>query len=188
MLEIALTIFILILIPVYTKTYGIKNFLWFSDIGLFQTVLALWLKSSLLISMASVGILVLELIWCVDFFFRLVTKRSLMGHADYMFDKNLSFFVRCLSLFHIALPVIWIIFLADWGYDDRAFYFQTCVVWGVLVLTYFFTDVEENINWVFVPALHHWKRLPSSVWLVTIMIGYPAFVMFPIHLLLEKIF
>ena len=65
-LNISLTLFIIVLIPVYWKTYGPQNFLWLSDIGLFLTVLALWLKSSLLISMACVGVLFIELLWAND--------------------------------------------------------------------------------------------------------------------------
>jgi len=76
-----LTLFLLILIPIYWKIYGLKNFLWFSDIGLFLTVIALWLNSSLLITTAALLILPFELFWILDYAFRLITRRPLLGVA-----------------------------------------------------------------------------------------------------------
>lgn len=45
-----------VLIPVYWKTYGPTNFLYFCDIALIMTLFALWLESALLVSAAAVGI------------------------------------------------------------------------------------------------------------------------------------
>src|ERR1700746_2778972 len=148
MLKILFTIFLIILIPIYTKTYGFSNFLWLSDIGLFLTFFALWFKSSLLISMAAVGILPVEIIWCIDFFLHIITKRSYFEITNYMFDKNISIWIRSLSLFHIALPIILINYLIEWRYDYRAFYLQTCLVWLIFLLTYFLSPDKSNINWI----------------------------------------
>jgi hypothetical protein len=50
-------VFLAVLLPIYLKTYGPTNFLWFCDAALILTVIGMWLESSLLISMCAVGIL-----------------------------------------------------------------------------------------------------------------------------------
>ena len=50
-LKIGYTLFLCVLVPVYWVKWGPKNFLWFSDIALLTTGVALWLESSLLASM-----------------------------------------------------------------------------------------------------------------------------------------
>src|SRR5438093_428323 len=50
--------YLCILIPIYYAQWGPANFLWFSDIALVITCVALWLESSLLASMMAVGMLI----------------------------------------------------------------------------------------------------------------------------------
>ena len=49
------TLFVAVLVPVYLRTYGPTNFLYFCDIALFMTLAALWLESALLVSAAAVA-------------------------------------------------------------------------------------------------------------------------------------
>ena len=46
--KVAATVFLAVLVPVYWRTYGITNFLWFCDAALILTVAGMWLESSLL--------------------------------------------------------------------------------------------------------------------------------------------
>ena len=71
-LKVTFTLFVCVLVPVYWAQYGPGNFLWFSDIALLLTVPALWLESALLASMSSLSV-VLEVVWIVDYFVRLIT-------------------------------------------------------------------------------------------------------------------
>ena len=59
--------YMVVLIPVYWKTYGPTNFLYFCDIALIMTLFALWRESALLISAAAVGIVLPQAIWAIDF-------------------------------------------------------------------------------------------------------------------------
>ena len=184
MLKILVTIFLVVLIPVYWKRYGYKNFLWLSDIGVFLTFFALWFESPLLMSMAMVGVFPLEAVWIIDYFYQLFTGRTLLNLAAYMFDKKYSVFLRSLSLFHIAMPIIWIGYLYKWGYVASAFYYQVVLVWIIFIVTYFFTDPLENINWVFLPKREGWKKILPIAWLVIIIVAYPI-VLWPWHWLLN---
>ena len=65
--KVAGTAFLAVLVPIYWHTYGFTNFLWFCDTALVLTVLGMWLESSLLISMCSVGILLAQCLWLADF-------------------------------------------------------------------------------------------------------------------------
>ena len=184
-LKIFSTVFISILIPAYSLHYGWANFLWLSDIALFGTVLALWLDSALIASMMAVGALVLETAWIIDYFGHLLTRRTLLGLSDYMFDAHNPVFIRALSLFHLVLPglVLWMVWRL--GYDSRAWFLQTLLTWGVLLATYRFTDPLQNINWAFGPGSKPQHLLPPMVYLILVMLVLPLFVYLPTHLALK---
>jgi hypothetical protein len=114
-IKVAYTLFICILVPVYLRHYGPANFLWFSDLALLTTTAALWLESRFLASMMALAVLLPELAWNLDFFGRLVRRRSLLGLADYMFDPEKPVVLRGLSLFHVVLPIVLIALVARWG-------------------------------------------------------------------------
>lgn len=181
-------IFIIILIPTYLHYYGLQNFLWLSDQGLFLTCFALWFNLPICMSMAAVGVMVLELVWCVDFFGELIFNINLITLSDYMFDPKYPWELRAISLFHIATPIIWLIYLKQFGYKPKALSYFIPLYWLVLLLTYLFTPLSDNINWVFVPEILHLKFLNNYVWLAILAIGFPVFIFWPTHLLYKKIF
>ena len=187
-----LTAYLAVLIPIYYRNYGIQNFLWLSDIGLFLTALGLWINSGLLVSMAAVGVLFLESVWNIDFFCYLFFNVNLIGLSEYMFDNSYSKSLRGLSLFHIFMPIIWVLYLAQYGYDNRAILYFVFLYWTVLFLVYFFTKPKENINWVFFPELHSSIRLMRLVsglrWVAILFIFVPLLIFLPTHYILAKLF
>ncbi|MEJ8803642.1 membrane-associated protein [Pontibacter sp. H249] len=187
-LPIAYTLFLLILIPVYWRHYGPANFLWFSDVALFSVCIVLWTENKLLLSMMAVGVLGLELVWCVDYFGRLLTGKQLLGLSNYMFHKDKNLFLRGLSLFHVFLPAIVIWLLIEWGYETRAIYWQTVLAWVVLLLTYFLTPPKENINWVFGFGDDPQKKIPPLLYFILSLFFFPVVVYLPSHIILNWIF
>ena len=97
--KVVYTLYMVILVPVYWRTYGPTNFLYFCDIALFMTWLALWTESALLVSAAAVGIVLPQVLWAVDF---VATGfgMPLSGMTAYMYDAALPLYARCLSFFH----------------------------------------------------------------------------------------
>jgi hypothetical protein len=87
------------IVPIYWRFYGPRNFLWFSDVALLTTAVALWLESPLLASMMTLAIALPETGWNVDFFVRIATGRQLLGPSAYMFDSRTPRWLRALSLF-----------------------------------------------------------------------------------------
>lgn len=183
-----LTIFVIILIPVYVPYYGWQNFLWLSDIGLFLTLAALWLHSSLLMSMAAVGVLFTELVWCVDYFVELFSGYNLIDLSDYMFDSGYPMALRAISLFHVFVPIIWIWYLVKYGYDRRAFLHMTCLYWLVLVTTYLFTEPAANINWVFLPQANPCIEFSPLGWVSFLFVAFPLFIFLPSHFIYKRLF
>jgi hypothetical protein len=180
---ISYTVMVCVIVPVYWMEYGPANFLWFSDIALLLMVPALWLKSPLLSSMMAVGVLPFETIWMVAFF-----SGGTLGHmADYIFDPNLSIFLRGLSLFHFPMPAVIILMLMRFRYDKRALLAQTLLALIVIPLTYAVTKPEDNINWVYgfdkVQTL-----LPPHIYLAVLAFTMVCLVFVPMHFLLKKLF
>lgn len=187
-LKIAYTLFVCLLVPIYWRQYGLVNFLWFSDIALLVLVPALWLESPLLISMMALAVVLPELAWNVDYFFRLATGVSLIGLTSYMFDATIPPFIRGLSLFHVALPVILIWMLSLLGYDGRALLWQTLVAAAVLPLSYFLSNPRENVNWVYGLGEKPQTKVPAPLFVLFLMLLFPVGVYLPTHLLLDRIF
>ncbi len=187
-LKISCTLFVCLLVPVNWLQYGPGNFLWFSDIALLTTVPALWLESPLLASMMALAVVLLEVAWNVDFFVRLITGASLSGLSEYMFDPKIPLVIRAISLFHIALPVLLLWMLCRLGYDSRAFVAQTILAWVVLPLSYLLTKPSENVNRVYGWGEKPQTWMPGPVYVILVMIMFPAVIYLPSHLLLKEIF
>ena len=187
-LKLAYTAMVAAIVPIYFAHYGPANFLWFSDIALIVTAVALWTESRLLASMMAVAVLLPELLWNVSFFSRLLVRVRISPLADYMFDPGIPRWIRALSLFHIPMPLVLLWMLHTLGYDPRALTAQTALAWVVFPFTYAITDPKDNINWVFGPGGQPQRRLSPRIYLGLLLIVFPLIVYVPTHLLLRALF
>lgn len=187
-IKVAYSALVAVIVPVYWRHYGWRNFLWFSDIALFGTCIALWLESALLVSTMAVAVLLPELVWNASFFARLLFGLRLTDLAGYMFDARKPRYLRALSLFHVALPPLMLWMLARLGYDPRALPLQILVAWVVLPLTHaVLRPGDENVNWVRGPGKAQ-QRMSPRAYLALLMIAFPACVYLPTHWLLRACF
>jgi len=187
-LKVVYTIFVCALVPIYLRAYGPANFLWFSDIALLALVPALWLENGLLVSMLAISVVFFEVLWNLDFFFRLATAKSLIGLSAYMFDPGIPLFIRGLSSFHIALPLLLLWMVHRLGYDHRAFLWQTIVALVVLPFSYRVSNARENVNWVYGLGENPQRILPAPLFVILLMLLFPLAVYLPTHLLFARIF
>ena len=194
-LKVAYTVYMAVLIPVYWHYYGPTNFLYFCDIALIFTLIAIWPENALLISMCAVGILVPQLLWVIDFLSN-AAGVPLIGMADYMFDESYSPFLRLLSLFHGWLPFLLVYLLWKMGYDRRAFLAWTGLAWLLLLICFFvmppptptagLTPVNINYVWGMSDyAPQTW--VPPYVWLAGQLIGLPLLAYLPTHFVLTRV-
>lgn len=187
-MKLAHTAFLGLLVPIYWRRYGPGNFLWFSDIALIGTAIALWLESALVASMMAVGVLVPELGWTLGFFGRLLFGIRATGLAHYMFDTRMPLWLRGLSLFHVVLPGLLLWLTWRLGYDQRALALQTLLAWIVLPATWLLTDPAKNVNWVFGPNAEGRPRRAAAPRLALMMLLFPLCAFLPAHLLLDAFF
>jgi hypothetical protein len=189
--KVPYTLFIAVLVPCYFVQYGPLNFLWFCDVALFVTLIAVWCEIPLLASMPAVAITLPQLLWVVDFVVRFFTGGPFIDMTEYMFDSKIALPLRGLSLFHGWLPFLLLWLVWRLGYDRRALWAQTLLAWAVLLLSYLLVpniDIDRagNVNKVFGPsdaAPQTW--MPQIAWVGVLMLAYPLVVYLPTHLLLR---
>lgn len=141
-IKIAYTAFMAVLIPIYLKSYGPTNFLYFCGVAALMTLVAIWLESSLLLSAALVGAFFSQMLWVVDFFCELASWAGLFGAdgfhltglTSYMF--NPPFFLRFLSFYHFWLVFLLIYLVWSVGYDKRGVVLWMAIAWVLLTVCY----------------------------------------------------
>ena len=183
-LKIVVTVFVAILVVVYARKWGWANFLWFSDIALIGAVPALWLESAFLASMMAVSVLLADTLWNVSYFAQLFTGKRVIGLSDYMFDAAKPRWLRALSLFHVWLPALLLWMVWRLGYQPDALVAMTLLCWAVLLVCFFFTDPEENINWAFGFGGRRQSTRPAWQQLLLTMVAFPLMAYLPTHALL----
>lgn len=195
-LTLAYTAFMAVLVPVYWSKYGPTNFLYFCDLALFLTLAGLWLENALLLSMAAVGILLPQALWCLDFVFQLSGGR-LVGMTAYMFDPGRSLFLRGLSFFHGWLPFLLVYVVRRTGYDRRALPAWTALGWAACLVAFLLLPpagpehagklVPNNVNYVYgFDDAQPQTWMPAPAFLVAWMAGLLVAVYLPTHALLRK--
>jgi len=195
--KLCYTGFVLVLVPYYWRAYGPTNFLYFCDMALFLTLFALWRESALVASMATIAILVPQLLWMVDFVSS-IFGLPITGMTAYMFSPTIPLFTRALSFFHFWLPLflVWIVWRL--GYDRRALAIWTVCAWGLVLVCYFFLpapppppdnpNLPVNVNYVYGPSdAHPQEWMHPLAYLALLLIGLPLLFYWPAHWSLRKL-
>jgi hypothetical protein len=197
--KLAYSVFVAVLVPCYWVTYSPWNFLYFCDIALLVTAVAIWVESPLLVSMQAVAITLPQMLWVVDFLFQLVAGVQITGMTAYMFDANIPLFLRALSLFHGWLPFFLLWLLSRLGYDRRAFGIQSVVAIVVLLVSYVFAPAPPssashpnwavNINYVYgIDNKHAQTLMAPWLWVVCLMAVTLIVFYLPAHFVLRRFF
>ena len=149
--QLGYTAWMVVWVPIYWRANGWTNFLWLCDFANFAILAAVWSESALLVSAQLAGVLVIQALWAVDFFGRLLTGTHLVGGTEYMFDPTTPVWLRALSLFHL-----WTVPLLIWlgrrlGHDPRGWRLQSLLAVPLLLLGQQLGTREQNINWMWAP-------------------------------------
>ena len=182
--KIAYTAFVLLVVVIWRRHYGWRNFLWFSDIAFIGAVPALWLESAALASVLAVAVLLPEILWNVDFAGRLLLRRRITGLTDYMFEPERPRLLRGLSLFHVPLPLVLLWMVREYGYDARVG-LTGAILMAAVVLPWSraVSPPEKNINWTYGLG-GAGSKLPPAIYMAMLFAGFVLLVFIPTHLLL----
>jgi len=197
--KLAYSAFVVLLVPFYWVTYSPWNFLYFCDLALLITGVAIWIESSLLVSMQAVAITAPQMLWVLDLLCRLVVGVHVTGVTSYMLDSSIPLFLRGLSLFHGWLPFFLLWLLSRLGYDPRALVRQAVVAIIVLFISYSFAPAPPpsashphwavNINYVYgLDDAHPQTRMAPHLWVLFLMAFNVIALYVPTHLVLRRVF
>jgi hypothetical protein len=183
----AVLVWLAIWIPAYWRTWGAENFVHLCDMAVILVCVGVCTGSVLLLSSQAVSSLVVDAAWMLDAGWRLFRGHSLLGGADYLYDTRYPLWVRLLTLFHLAMPVLLLWALHRSGYDRRGWALQ-CAIALPLFIAARFTTPARNINYAFTdPFIHRaWGPAPIHVlisWLFMAVVVY-----LPTHLALKALF
>lgn len=200
-LKLAYTLFMVVWIPSYWLAYGPTNFLYFCDIALFVTLLAIWKESPLLASAPAVGIIIPQILWVMDFVCGLFGYFP-VGMTEYMFIHEgwQQWYYDALSFFHLWLPLLLVFLVARLGYDKRALRLWTVTAWILLIICYLWMpppplpeypegvrQVPVNINYVYgLKDDAAQTFMHPHLWFVMLMAFLPVLIFLPTHWVLEK--
>lgn len=188
---------------VYWAYFGWQFVLWFCCLASVYVLLGCLTQRPLWFSLAALAALAMQLIYTADFLALWILGRSPTGATAYMLDAARPLSLRALSLFHVWMPALLLYAIHKLGYDRRALWIQTLVALCLLPVCYLLFDPsvdtndavmplvrglpfdrDFNLNWV-----HAFYDRPEPgigarrLW--AMLIGYPALVHWPTHLLLS---
>lgn len=149
--KILYTVWMAVWVPVYWQHNGPANFLWLCDFANWVVFLAIWAESTLLISSQLAGILLIQLVWAVDFGGGLLFGLHPVGGTEYMFDAGKPLWLRGLSLFHLWTVPLLVWLVRRVGYDRRGWRMQTAIAGVLFPLGVFAGTREQNLNWMYAP-------------------------------------
>ncbi len=185
-LKIVYSLWMAVWIPAYWIDLGAVNFLWLCDLANFVVWAAIWLESPLLFASQALSVLLIQILWMVDFFGRLIVGFHPIGGTEYMFDAGKPLFMRALSLFHVAMPVLLLWAIRRLGYDRRGLKLQIAIAWVVLPLS-LLPDPERNINWLHAPFEVPQTWVPTWAFLLFCMAVHPLLIYLPTHWVLQRL-
>ncbi len=194
--KLVYTAFVAVLVPVYWRDYGPTNFLYFCDVSLLLTLVAVWKEEALLASIAAVGIVLPQTLWMADFLAEAVGLR-LTGMTCYMYDGKYPLFTRFLSFFHFWLPLLLLWLVWRLGYDRRALLWCAAGSCVLLLVCYFFMppppapadnpNLPVNINYVHGFSLDGPQTtMPPLAYLGLLMLALPLGLQAPAHFLFAR--
>jgi hypothetical protein len=180
-------VWFLIWLPAYWRTWGAANFLHLCDIAMILACVGVWSNSALLISSQAVSALLVGMVWALDAGSTFFLGRHLLGGTEYLFDTSYPLWVRLLTLFHAALPVLLLWALHQIGYDRRGWALQSAIALPIFVASRF-TSPAQNINFAFTDPFFHRAWGPAPVHIATSWLFMVLVVYLPTHLLLKWLF
>lgn len=194
-LKVFVTVWAAVLVPSYAIATPL-GLLWFCNVAIILTVVGLWWESSLLISIAALGSVVIMLLWSVYMLALLVLNVTAtplpFDLGTYMLDVEVPTSNRILSLYHTWLPIVLLFALRRLGYDRRGLPIQIGLTCILILLAFLLTpDLKTpagNVNMVFgLSDIEPQAWVNRGVWLLIMMAVWAVWYI-PAHLIFRRLF
>lgn len=176
-------------VPVYWHYWGWHNFLYFCDVSVILTCIGLWKSSPLLLSSQAVGAIVLNFLWTMDAVWRLAFGNHLIGGTEYMWESQYQPWLRSISLFHVAWPLLLVWAVRRSGYDARGFKLQCAIAAGVFVVSRIVSahaEPAKNLNFALTDPLFHREWGPAPAHLALLLAVLIGVIYWPTHVVLLR--
>jgi hypothetical protein len=144
-------------------------------------------ESPLLLSSQALIAILGGFLWLVNYSSGLILGHPIFAGMEYMWDVNLPRWVRSLSLYHVALPVLLLAGLHHFGYDRRAWKLQGLISLLVICLSRL-SSPAKNINFAFSDPLLQRAWGPAPVHVMVIWSGLMLLIYWPTHKVLSHVF
>jgi hypothetical protein len=178
-------VWLLVWTPTYWLRWGPANFLHLSDISVFLSCAGFFFESPLLVSSQAVASPAVDAVWTLDWLWHLVFHRPLLGGTEYMFDARYPLWVRLLSLFHIALPLLLLWAARRIGYDRHGWILQAAVALPVFIASRF-TNPALNMNFAFTDPFFHSQWGSARIHILVVFAFMVVVVYLPTHFVLSR--
>ena len=149
--KLAFTAWMAVWVPVYWSANGPANFLWLCDFASFVLLAALWSESALLATSQVAGVLIIQVVWAVDFFGRVLLGFHPVGGTEYMFVGSEPLWLRAMSLFHLWTVPLLLWLVRRVGFDPRGWKLQAAIALVLFPLGQWAGTPDQNLNWMWKP-------------------------------------
>ena len=173
--------------PTYAFYWGWRNLFAFCDMAVILGCLGLFRQSSLLVSSSSLPIVTVGVLWLADVVGGLLTGKHVFGGTEYMWDLRVPLWVRLLSLFHVVLPVVFVLALRRLRYHRRALPLQIGITAVLLVAGRLLDGPAKNLNYAFRDPIFHRALGPPPLHLLALLAGVTVLIYLPSHLALRPL-
>ena len=174
-------------LPTYAVYWGFDNFVQLCDIAAILTVAGVWTGNSLLLSSQAVGSLAINTLWTINILWRFFFGVFPLGGSEFMWDTHYPLWVRLLSFYHVAVPLVLLWALRRTGYDPRGWWLQVAISVPVLIASRFISP-QRNFNFAVTDPLLKISFHPAALHLAIILFCLIAFLYWPAHRLLLRVY
>lgn len=172
---------------IYWHFWGLQNFLHVCDLAIILSCLAIWRNNSLLLASQAVSTILSDFLWDLDVSWNFFGGHHLFGGTEYMWDTHYALWVRLISLYHFAWPLLLIWAVKRAGYDRRGLALQAGIG-AAAIIGGRLCDPALNLNFAFSDPVFHRQIGPVPVHLLVIWAVLVGVVYVPTHLILRRLF
>jgi hypothetical protein len=178
---IGFTLWMVLWVPIVVSAQGPHNFWWLCNLAQFLLLVACWTSNRLIVASQAGTVLVVGLVWTVDFAVALVLGDSPFGITRYMFNDALPLSLRATSTYHIWLPVFVLWLLVRLGYDRRGPWLQCAIGTLAIIGSALFGKPGRNLNYTEAPFGIEQTWLPEPVYIPLLCVATALVVYLPGH-------